>query len=439
MAQNVNNVANNNLNHGNVGNVAAKAGLPLGDYVLPTIIGVHYSIRPPTVEANNFEIKPSIIQMVQNCVQFGGLPNPYYQLFGVMRYFKMNGVSNDAIHLRLFPFSLRDRANIWLILLQASSIMTWEDLAQKFLAKYFPPAKLARIRVKWMLVHTFYNGLRGNTRTIIDAAAGGAFMSKSANEAHELLEEMAMNNYNWPSERENKKVAGVLEVDPIAMLTAQIASLTKQIQQQNYSSAQAMQLQPTPISCETFGGPHYFQQCPATSSYSVDDIPLEQYHPNPPQYPPHRPSYGLNPRPFYDTQRPQMSQHQQPPPHMTKLEVSADALSQFMTETRSSIRSLETQVGQLAKLMVDRNQGALPSSTVVNPKEQCQAVTLRSGTKYEGPIVENKGTKIEDQPVPNPAQEEATDDLQKTEKPKYTESTPKIPYPQRFRKANLDK
>ena len=47
---------------------------------------------------------------------------------------------------------------------------------------------------RWMLVHNFYNGLCGTTCTLIDAAAGGAFMRKSANEAYDLLEEMAINN-----------------------------------------------------------------------------------------------------------------------------------------------------------------------------------------------------------------------------------------------------
>ena len=72
-----------------------------------------------------------------------------------------------------------------------------------------------------MLVHIFYNGLCGTTRTIIDAASGGAFMSKSANEAYDLLEEISMNNYQWTSERETtKKVARVHELDAISMFSA---------------------------------------------------------------------------------------------------------------------------------------------------------------------------------------------------------------------------
>ncbi|KAI5313249.1 hypothetical protein L3X38_042423 [Prunus dulcis] len=57
---------------------------------------------------------------------------------------------------------------------------------------------------------TFYNGLSQTSRTLVDAAAGGAVMAKMATEAFELLETMASNNYQWLSERMNPKPAGVL-------------------------------------------------------------------------------------------------------------------------------------------------------------------------------------------------------------------------------------
>ncbi|XP_021831329.1 uncharacterized protein LOC110771347 [Prunus avium] len=51
----------------------------------------------------------------------------------------------------------------------------------------------------WIQVQTFYNGLSQTSRTLVDAAAGGALMAKTATEAFELLETMASNNYQWPS------------------------------------------------------------------------------------------------------------------------------------------------------------------------------------------------------------------------------------------------
>ncbi|KAK8569207.1 hypothetical protein V6N12_007739 [Hibiscus sabdariffa] len=49
----------------------------------------------------------------------------------------------------------------------------------------------------------------------------------------------------------------------------------------------------------------------------------------------------------------------------------------------SSLRALENQVGQIAQALQVRPQGGLPSDTEVtkrNGKEQCSALTLRSGT-----------------------------------------------------------
>ena len=63
-------------------------------------------------------------------------------------------------------------------------------------------------------MHHFYNGLTETTRTLLDTSVGGALMSKSANEAYQLLEDMALNNFQWPSERETpKKLGGVHELD----------------------------------------------------------------------------------------------------------------------------------------------------------------------------------------------------------------------------------
>ena len=115
---------------------------------MPSVNGATLSIRRPTIQANNFEIKPAIIQMIQQTVQFRGLsqedPNVHIANFlEICHTFKHNGVTDDAIRLRLFPFSLRDKAKVWLNSLPCGIITTWEELAQKL---YFPPAKTAKLR-----------------------------------------------------------------------------------------------------------------------------------------------------------------------------------------------------------------------------------------------------------------------------------------------------
>ena len=66
------------------------------------------------VEANNFELKPASISMVQQS-QFRGTlledPNLHLSAFlEVCDTLKLNRISTDAVRLRLFSFSLRDKA-----------------------------------------------------------------------------------------------------------------------------------------------------------------------------------------------------------------------------------------------------------------------------------------------------------------------------------------
>ena len=81
----------------------------LRDFVTLGVPGIASSIACPTVDANNFELKPALISMVQQS-QFGGTPledpNLHLSVFIKMcDTLKLNGVSTDVIRLCLFPFS----------------------------------------------------------------------------------------------------------------------------------------------------------------------------------------------------------------------------------------------------------------------------------------------------------------------------------------------
>ena len=61
---------------------------------------------------------------------------------------------------------------------------------------------------------------------------------------------------------------------------------------------------------------------------------------------------------------------------------------QFQQETRSSIQNLKKQISQLATSMGKleaQSSGKLPSQTIINPRENVSAISLRSGRKIEVP------------------------------------------------------
>ena len=214
--------------------VNAQGDQPLYEFIRPHLNDTQSSLRRPPIQANNFEIKPAFIQMIQNSLQFSGLanenPNDHLtQFLELCDTFKCNGASEDAIRLRLFPFSLRDRARAWLNAFPSHTFTTWDELADKFLNKYFPPGRTAKLRLDistfaqfetesfseawerfkemcrkcphhglqiWEQVHAFYRGLTPSARATLDAAAGGAFTKKYSHEAYQLLEDMAESNLN---------------------------------------------------------------------------------------------------------------------------------------------------------------------------------------------------------------------------------------------------
>lgn len=212
--------------------------LPICEYAAHKKVGDLSCIRRPPIEANNFKFEASTTSLLNN-VQFSGLPHedPNMHISSFLQLCdmsKQNGVSDDAFRLRLFPWSLRDKAKVWLNSLPAGTITTWDAMEAKFLDKFFPPSKTAKLKSDinnfcqwdqetlydawerfkellrrcphhgfptWMQVQIFYNGLDYGNKQLVDAAAGGSLMKKRPSEALELIEEMAHNNYQYPSER----------------------------------------------------------------------------------------------------------------------------------------------------------------------------------------------------------------------------------------------
>ncbi|XP_073153053.1 uncharacterized protein [Henckelia pumila] len=360
------------------------------DLALPNIESSRPSIIRPTVAANHFEIKPVILQMIQNTLQFGGtvIDEPYIQ-----------GVSDDAIHLRLFPFSLRDKAKAWLTNLPAGSIMTWDDLAKSFLTKYFPPSKSMKLRTDittfsqgeqetfyeaWerykdllrrcphhqlpngLVVQTFYYGLSHSNRTMLDAAAGGNLLQKSLEDGYELIEKMASSSYHPLSERSaTQKSNGIHQVDAFTSVAAQLEVMNKRIEELSIGNS-VMRVQE--VWCEKCGAEHFTKDCQTFF----------------------QPEGVMNNKPYRN-----QNYGRQPQEGKSSLE---QMLLQFIssTETRMQnqdalIKNLENQIGQLAKTISSRDQGTLPSDTKKNPKEQVKAIELRSGKTVEpAPQVEKE-------------------------------------------------
>ena len=72
-----------------------------------------------------------------------------------------------------------------------------------------------------------------------------------------------------------------------------------------------------------------------------------------------------------------------------------------MTETRSSIRNLEAQVGPLSKKITELPPSTLPSNTEENPKRECKAIemTIMAESKEEGEDVNPKEEDLLGRPV----------------------------------------
>nr|GEW75672.1 reverse transcriptase domain-containing protein [Tanacetum cinerariifolium] len=166
-----------------------------------SIEGYDDAIVVPPINANNFELKQTLINLVQSN-QFTGRQDPHnhLRLFNkVTSTFRHPEVPNTTVKLLLFSFSLEGEARIWLDKEPQRSVLTWEDLTfneswERFkdLLRQCPHHGFSELHQ----LDTFYNTLNPNDKDALDSTAGGNFLEKIPRECLSIIENKSKVGYS---------------------------------------------------------------------------------------------------------------------------------------------------------------------------------------------------------------------------------------------------
>ncbi|GJX24786.1 reverse transcriptase domain-containing protein [Tanacetum coccineum] len=289
------------------------------------IEGYEDAIVVPPINANNFELKQPLINLVQSN-KFTGRQDPHNHLrfFNkVTSTFRHPEVPNTSIKLLLFPFSLDGEARDWLDKEPPRSILTWDDLVSKFINQFFPPSKTTYLRNKitnffqepnetfneaWERfkgllrqcphhgfselhqLDTFYNSLNSNDQDALDSAAGGNFLDKMPQEGLAIIESKSKVRYSRSRASDSRvstdaplstsspsnnsfdmqQIAASLE-DKMTIKMKQMMNEMKALVVTTPSSVKAVW-----EVCVTCGSNHNFNHCPLTRG--GNDFPV--FHDN---------------------------------------------------------------------------------------------------------------------------------------------------------------
>nr|GEX52492.1 DNA-directed DNA polymerase [Tanacetum cinerariifolium] len=309
---------------------------PMADRTMEELLqapteGYGEAILIPEILAENFEIKTNLLQLVQ-ANKFHGFErdNPYTHISNFKRMtatLKYRDVLNDVIKLMLFPYSLEGAARIWYEKEPPNSILTWDDLVNKFVNQFFPPSKTTHLkneisrftqrfeetfgdawdRFKEMLracphhgfleltqIEIFYNGLTEQDQDSLNAAAGGNLLNKTTRGALKIIKNKSKVRYSRRKSNVSRVNTNSRDVvsktdDRIDKLVDQISNLVEIVNKQVIAPAKVVEK-----TCVTCGGAHAYYECiatdsnpssvcAATSSYNQVSPPNRASH----QIPPH--------------------------------------------------------------------------------------------------------------------------------------------------------
>nr|GEU70783.1 hypothetical protein [Tanacetum cinerariifolium] len=364
------------------------------------IEGYEDAIVVPQINANNFELKQTLINLVQSN-QFTGRQDQHNHLrfFNkVTSTFRHPEVPNTTIKLLLFPFSLEGEARIWLDKEPPRSILTWEDLVSKFINQFFPPSKTTYLRneitnflqkpnetfneawerSKDLLrqcphhgfselhqLDTFYNTLNPNDQDTLDSAAGGNFLDKIPRECLSIIESKSKVRY---SRSRVTDIAASLE-DKLDIRMNRFEKSLNDMKNSFTAPLKAVEEQNTVTQGK-------FEAYTTANDANMNNLQLK----------------------FDNFQKNQQD-------FQKKFEQKQDDFQNQMMNFMQNFYNNKLS-----------SSNSLPSNTIPNPKGEAKAITTRSGMSYKEPPI----------PPPGVDQQEPTEETTDTELPSLEDIQPPL-------------
>nr|GEU82903.1 reverse transcriptase domain-containing protein [Tanacetum cinerariifolium] len=297
----------------------------MGELLQAPTEGYGEAIVIPKINADHFEIKTNLLQLVQVNLYHGfERENPHTHINNFKRItstLKFRDVPNDVIKLMMFPYSLKGNARVWYDKEPPNSILTWDDLCP-----HHGFTELAQI-------DTFYNGLNDNDQDSLNAAAGENLLSKTTREALKIIENKSKVRYSRnklnvsrmnTTSRENASKTD----DRIDKLADQISTLVDIFAKKVVTPTPVKAVEESYVTC---GGPHAYYNFPNT-----------------------------------DRNQPSVC-------------VATCTYNQVAPQNRAS--------NFMAPPGFAPVQNSPNSNTILNPKGEMKAITTRSGVAYKGPSI----------------------------------------------------
>ncbi|GJS89366.1 reverse transcriptase domain-containing protein [Tanacetum coccineum] len=442
--------------------------------------GYEDAIVVPAITADNFELKHSLLTLVQNKQFFGHDkedPHAHIRYFNkITSTMKFPNIPSTSFQQR-FDESFYEAWDRFNDLLRACPHHGFSELHQ---------------------LDTFYNALNSNDQDSLNSAAGGNFLDKMPRECLKIIESKSKVRQS----RSKAIVAKVSTSSSTPGISPDVAELKDMVKallldKKNQSQAPAT-VKAVEESCVTCGGAHSHRNCPATDGNVYRDNIQEYvsqaaavnynqgntgYRPpmvanqvRPPGFPPVQQNQGNNQNRYNQNRgnnynhgpifRPPVNQplayqapsYQAPAPQTQG--VSKADFESYVKANDAVMQNMQNQMTNITDLLTKfmnnntastSGSGSLPSNTVANPKGDVKAITTRSGVSYNGPQIpppisslpkevenEPEVTKDSVQPSTENIQPPAVQTNDQIGEPVVASKTkPTLPYPSRANKEKL--